>query len=708
MPQQFYLKNNNQALVLEDKPFASGGEGSLYNILQPATYVAGYVAKIIHPHKLNPVREAKVLYLINNRPQFEYNPEHQPIIWIEQALYNEKSEFVGFIMPRATGEKLEILCAPRLPKRLGQEWQQLQLGTEKALRLRLKVCYNIALAVQQIHASGRYVLVDLKPDNVMIQSNGLISLVDTDSVEVVEAGQMLFSATVATPDYTPPEYYSKNMEVGKTPIDESWDRFSLAVIFYRIMLGIHPFAASCRAPYDNLAALADKIKYGFFAHDISKQDYFSVIPPPHAKFKKLDEEIQQLFISTFDDGHDNPEARATPNQWLAIIPNSSTAIIDRPLPSEVLDLPNVQTENWYEMAIKQILNELNLNAPVVSKFDPNNTNLIAGAASSLQAAQNGWKQNKTTIVIVMISFFGFVLGVGSLLRASPIELFLIAVLGLIAILIYFWRKFSLGDTVNKIGSSIQNKYKSLTNRKKLEDIQHKLFAQRVEYKQRQKEIATELTVVEGVKSKRDKTFLKSQSALVNQVQQKTSQRLQKLNLNSNPDQTAQQLMVKEAQEVKQCRQLLVDWVKNHPVFGLWQGNTLLQKLQQIDYQAAQLGNLSTTEKQEQAKQWRTELETKQKSLEKTIDAIRTNYDEQHQKLFSEMTSQKTTIEQAIDTEIKAVRQEINLDNKLFDESYREILRTRIQLLGEQQQQEQNIEVLNEEIRLVREAIAALP
>ena len=80
MPQQYYIKDNNEALIIEDKPFASGGEGGLFNILSPATYSAGYVVKIIHSHKLNPTREAKVLYLIANRPKFEYNPEHQTII----------------------------------------------------------------------------------------------------------------------------------------------------------------------------------------------------------------------------------------------------------------------------------------------------------------------------------------------------------------------------------------------------------------------------------------------------------------------------------------------------------------------------------------------------------------------------------------------------------------------------------------------------
>ncbi len=713
MPQQFYLKGTNEALLITDKPFASGGEGALYDILQPANYVGGYVAKIIHAHKLNPIREAKVNYLIANRPQFEYNPEHQPIIWIEKALYNEKNEFAGFIMPRASGEKLEILCAPSLPKRLGTEWQQLGLGTEKALRLRLKVCYNIALAVQQIHATGRYVLVDLKPDNVMIQPNGLISLVDTDSVEIVEKGQMLYSATVATPDYTPPEYYAKGMEVGKTPIDESWDRFSLSVIFYRIMLGIHPFAASCTAPYDNLAALADKIKYGFFAHDKGKQHYFLVIPPPHAAFRRLDEEIQALFIQTFDQGHENPEARARPTDWLAVLPNSAAAIVARDLPSDRLNIPNIQSQNWYETAINQILDELNLQqapnpATVKNKNIALPTATVSRSGLIIERLGALLAEKRTTLIVSAFALLGFLLVGGRMVRLGISELFIIILLLGIIGLIYFWIKAANSIDINQIGKTIQNKYKQIRNRRKLEEAQHKLFAQRVELKQRQKELATELSVVEGVKSKRDKNFLKNQSALVKQVQQKATERLQKNSQIQNPDDAAQQLMIKEAREVKQIRQDFAQLLQAHPVFSLWEGQMPMQKIQQINYKAAALNNSTNTEKNSVAAQWRKELETMQYDIEAQTAAIKADYDAAHEALFAEATNQKEILEIAISREIKAVRKEIDLDNKLFDASYREILRTRVQLLTEAQNQEQKVEILNDDIRQLREALAALP
>ncbi|MCH2046697.1 MAG: serine/threonine protein kinase, partial [Saprospiraceae bacterium] len=271
---QYYIKNTNEAVIVQEKPFASGGEGTLHEIQKPARFIK-HVAKIFHPKKRDKEKERKIDYLINNPPKFEYSTDHQPIIWVEQALYNEKDEFVGFIMPKASGEQLEILCSPKLPRYLGAEWDRLRFGHNDALRLRLKVCYNLSAAIHQIHATGRYVLVDLKPDNILIKSNGVVSIVDTDSIEVVENGKTIFPATVVTPEYTPAEYY-KGVKPGKSVIDQSWDHFSLAVIFYRLLLGVHPFAASALPPLDNLTSLGDKIQHGLFVHDSRKRNKLSI------------------------------------------------------------------------------------------------------------------------------------------------------------------------------------------------------------------------------------------------------------------------------------------------------------------------------------------------------------------------------------------------------------------------------------------------
>ena len=315
MPNQYLLKESRTVIELAATSFAGGGEGDLYKIKSPAAY-RNCVAKLYHPHKLSSEREEKTQYLIDNPPVGL--SENGSIVWIKDALYTKDYKFVGFIMPFAIGKKLELLCLGKLPKKIGKNWQRFDLKHPDALQYRLRICFNLAAAIYQIHATDHYVLVDMKPENILIQPNGLLAIVDTDSVEVIEDGVAIFPAPVATPEYTPPEFYANDRQKNGM-IGESWDRFGLAVIFYKLLCGIHPFAASANPPYDNLVSLHEKIEHGLFVHRTVNKSVFSVIPPPHKKFETLDPNLQELFIQCFEEGHKNPEARPTADEWCSTL-----------------------------------------------------------------------------------------------------------------------------------------------------------------------------------------------------------------------------------------------------------------------------------------------------------------------------------------------------------------------------------------------------
>lgn len=311
MSKTYLLKESRTVIELAATAFAGGGEGDLYRIKSPAAY-EHYVAKLYHPHKISPKREEKTQYLIDHPPVGLR--ESGSIVWIKDALYTTEYEFVGFIMPFAEGKKLELLCLGKLPKKIGEKWQRFDLKNPNALQYRLRICFNLAVAIYQMHATDHYVLVDMKPENIILQPNGLLAIVDTDSVEVIENGVAIFPAPVATPEYTPPEFYTKNRQKNST-IGESWDRFGLSVIFYKLLCGIHPFAGSAKPPYDNLVSLHEKIEHGLFVHRRLDQAVFSVIPPPHEQFNKLAANLQELFIQCFEEGHQNPEARPSAEEW---------------------------------------------------------------------------------------------------------------------------------------------------------------------------------------------------------------------------------------------------------------------------------------------------------------------------------------------------------------------------------------------------------
>jgi serine/threonine protein kinase len=306
MPKNFTLQNG-ATLSVADSPLGEGGEGAVYEILSPANY-RNSVAKILYPDKRTNERRYKVRYMVDNPPaNIQDGNGHNFLIWPQQILL-ENNDFVGFIMPKAEGIDLEELCRVKLKPELGSEWQKFYRDNSDSMILRLILCSNIAKAVNALHASGHYVIGDLKPENIRVKSNGLVSILDLDSCQISDGGQIRFQSKMNTPKYNPPETIIEYKEL-------SWDLFIIGIIFYEILCGIHPFIGTTRAPYENLNTPEQKIQAGLFPFG-SKSNYFEVIAIPHYNFKNLPDRVQKLFLRCFDQGIINPAIRPNTTDWL--------------------------------------------------------------------------------------------------------------------------------------------------------------------------------------------------------------------------------------------------------------------------------------------------------------------------------------------------------------------------------------------------------
>jgi DNA-binding helix-hairpin-helix protein with protein kinase domain len=313
-------------------PFASGGEADVYDITSPPNY-SHQVLKIYKQDKRTKYKEEKLNFLIKNKPNLSSHNGHHSVVWPIHVAYQNNS-FLGYTMPKATGIKLELLCHPKLPKSLPPDWNKFSFSTPGAVDLRMKLCYNIAAALAQVHSIGSYVLVDMKPDNVIIRPDGLISIIDIDSTEIVYSNQVLFPAQVATPEYTPPEFYTSLKDIEKNLIPETWDRFSLSIIFYRLLLGIHPYTGSLKPPHESLTNVSDLIQKGFFPCGRHKEK-FRTIPPPHNNFFRISKQIQHLFLTTFEESHSNVTLRPSADDWCKVLSPEPFITIDRNLPSRL-------------------------------------------------------------------------------------------------------------------------------------------------------------------------------------------------------------------------------------------------------------------------------------------------------------------------------------------------------------------------------------
>lgn len=313
MMNNLFLRRHRLSLQLKGKPFASGGEGDLYHV-RVTDLPGNWVAKIYHPPKRTAQRETKINYLLSHRPAALVDGDDKDWMWVKDLIVDASGQFIGLLLPYIQGEKLEVLCSQKLPRSLAATWRRMDLQQEDALDYRIKVGFNLAVAVYRLHSTQHYVLVDMKPDNVLLQSNGLLSIVDLDSMAINEGHRALFPAPVATPEYTPPEYYQQSLVEGAA-VDPAWDRFGLAVILYKLFCGIHPFAATAFAPYDGYVSLHQKIEHGLFVHSPSRGQYLQVVPPPHERFHRLPEAVRKLFIQCFEEGHEVPSLRPTAEEW---------------------------------------------------------------------------------------------------------------------------------------------------------------------------------------------------------------------------------------------------------------------------------------------------------------------------------------------------------------------------------------------------------
>jgi len=344
-------KNGDRSPIsLEEKPFASGGEGNLHLIASPDSY-HNQVAKVYHRKKRTELRFDKIKYLHEHPPKAFDEAEGITLVWPQELLFDKHDRFIGFIMPLIKGKKLEILTLPKIPTKYQQEWGKYSFNQQEGLEKRLFLCHKIAKAIFHIHQTERYILVDMKPDNIMVNPDGKIALVDLDSVEVIENGETIFDAPVATPEYSPPDSYRDDNKVDPTQ-EDPWDRFGIAVIFYKLLLGIHPFAATSGAPYDKYTSLYQKIEQGLYVHHPDYRSYLKIIPPLHEGFYSLPISIQKLFNRCFVEGTKDPFARPSSEEWTNILHEYHQHYLFQ---QEKIELPDIRLQYLpSDMAIERL------------------------------------------------------------------------------------------------------------------------------------------------------------------------------------------------------------------------------------------------------------------------------------------------------------------------------------------------------------------
>lgn len=341
--------SKREKIILDDEALSSGGEGAVYKIKSPSSYSNIYCVKIYYEKKRTEDRRKKIEFMVKNPPKM-IERNGGKIGWpIDIIRLN--GNFAGFIMPLAfpDSKKLTILTGLSLSKRLDSSWQKYDRKLGKySLVSRMKLINNISIPIFLLHDTGMYVLQDFKPDNVLITHNGMITLCDMDSIQITSENKMSFPGTAATMEYAPPEY--TNLNVGKSenvPVDTSWDNFTIAVVFYQLLFGIHPFAVTPKKLKDGESnELSTNIALNLFPFGPNASK-LAVIPKPHNNFKVIPEEMQSFFIKAFSSVvSSRPNAR----DWGQLIHKYISEAGDvkkpeiKPNPSEIPNQPSTSVQ----------------------------------------------------------------------------------------------------------------------------------------------------------------------------------------------------------------------------------------------------------------------------------------------------------------------------------------------------------------------------
>ncbi|MDA9323087.1 hypothetical protein N9Q55_03360 [Flavobacteriaceae bacterium] len=272
---------------------AKGGEGEVYNISGDKNNCV----KLYRERFRTKEKESKLKYMTNNSPQDIEGQSHK-VCWPKEIIY-EDGKFVGFLMPRAFEDSLlpYHLCQLKISKKIDSKWHEtFDRDSIKGTISRLKLCVNIIAAVNRIHATNKYVIVDLKPQNLMVSPSGKVSIIDMDSVQITENEEVLFKAPVSTPEYTPPEV--SGVIKKQIAISKDWDIFSLGVLIYEILCGIHPYVGSAKPPNEGLNTIQEKIKINL-THVVKGEDVFQTLPSPQKTYYSFDLDLKNIFKQIF-------------------------------------------------------------------------------------------------------------------------------------------------------------------------------------------------------------------------------------------------------------------------------------------------------------------------------------------------------------------------------------------------------------------------
>jgi WD40 repeat protein len=313
--------DSSKRRITLSKEVGHGGEAAIYRVQEQAGLLAKIYVPPIHPHY-----EPKVAWMRDHPPEEpDYGDayvaveidEHKALAWPIELLYDRKSRFAGYLMPRIRGG-VTLLKAfnPR------ERAKNLPFNRKYLHR----TARNLAAVVASLHAKG-YMVGDLHESNAIVTPQALVTMIDTDSFQVqatVNDEVVCYRCVVGKPEYTAPELQGKRLaDVTREP---EQDCFALAVLIFQLLMeGNHPFRSRWGRAGEP-PPLEVKIARGLFPHVKPPPDPVTV-PPNVPSLDTLHPGLSALMQRCFVDGHKDPQLRPTAVEWRDRLEEAEAALV---------------------------------------------------------------------------------------------------------------------------------------------------------------------------------------------------------------------------------------------------------------------------------------------------------------------------------------------------------------------------------------------
>lgn len=351
---------------IESKPFSSGGEGDIYNVIGDKKHVI----KVYHKDRISSELENKIRYMSKNPPE---SGVLNQVAWPIDALYDSSNTFVGFVMPR-----LDINAE------LGDVYVYPPSKPESriAYNYKLILAMNICTVINAVHSAG-YIFGDFNPRNIGINmENGKVAFLDTDSYHIVldESNNKAYRCKVCLDGYVAPELLKQCEPYKKDAYENAplptftveTDNFALAVHMFKLLMnGYTPFngikeneTASTASPGIGNQA----IKRDSYCFKAGNKPQAAAVPPSSI----LPDKIKKLFDRAFIDGKNNPKKRPSAQEWyyaLSDYEKSLVACSKKPAHMYKKGLsvcPWCQADERYQKSINPTLTQRSFPLPVAT------------------------------------------------------------------------------------------------------------------------------------------------------------------------------------------------------------------------------------------------------------------------------------------------------------------------------------------------------